>query len=180
MAKVRKATLPPGYVMADTAAQILGISQSRMYQYISEERIPSFQIGRSYMMRVEDVEQFKANPSGRTRTKPPSWHVYKSGGKLFVSEIHVQVRAGQQAQLTEKLQAIQNADEHTFPGTIARYIVKNDAELNSVKILLIWKSTEMPDEQARQQHLAAFQAELADVLDWEAAQVEMNEAIIHT
>jgi quinol monooxygenase YgiN len=49
-----------------------------------------------------------------------------------------------------------------------------------VQILLIWKDIEMPDESTRQDHLQAFQEELADVLDWDTAQYRDNETIIHT
>ena len=170
----------PGYIESDKAANMLGVSKSRLYDYIREKRFPARRVGRSYIMRVEDIKQFQTNPSGRTRTKPPSWRAYRSGGKVLTTEIQVQVRAGQQNRLIAKLQAIQSTDQHTFPGTIARYVVQGDEQLSNVRILLIWKTTEMPDEAARQEHLAAFQAELADVLDWKTAQSQTNQAIIHT
>jgi hypothetical protein len=99
---------------------------------------------------------------------------------LFLTEIRVPVRTGLQEQLLEKLKAIQKSDRHTFPGTVARYVVKADEVLTRIQILLVWKSTEMPNETKRAGDLALFQAELADVLDWEAAQWSTNEVIIHT
>src|SRR5258708_38393922 len=87
---------------------------------------------------------------------------------------------GQQARLMEKLTAIQKLDQHTFPGTVARYVVKGDATLKTLQILLIWKTTEMPDETMRKQDFVMFQKELADVLDWETAQTSTNEVIIQT
>jgi hypothetical protein len=45
---------------------------------------------------------------------------------------------------------------------------------------LVWKDTEMPDGTTRAKDLAAFQAELADVLDWETAQISTKEGIIYT
>lgn len=92
----------------------------------------------------------------------------------------MQVRAGQQSQLVEKLQAIQRADQHTFPGTIARYVLRGDEQLDSVHILLVWKSTEMPGEEKLRSYLGAFQAELADMLEWETARMRTTEALIHT
>ena len=180
MTKEQKKSPLPGYVTSEEAAQMLGVSKDRLYQYLRGKRIPALQLGKSYIIRIEDVKQFQPNPTGRVRTKPPSWHIYRSGGKVLGTVITVQVRPGQQQRLVEKLQAIHEADQYTFPGTIARYILRGDEQLNSVYILLIWKSTEMPDEETRQQHLVAFQTELADVLDWETAQIETNEAIIHT
>jgi hypothetical protein len=59
-------------------------------------------------------------------------------------------------------------------------VIKSDESLTALQILLIWKSTEMPDEAARKHELALFQEQLADVLEWERAQYTTNEAIIHT
>jgi hypothetical protein len=78
------------------------------------------------------------------------------------------------------LKAIYKGQRHTFPGTIQRYIFKDDVFPVAINILLIWKDTEMPDEEAREKNLAAFQAELADALDWETAQITTKEGIIYT
>jgi hypothetical protein len=87
---------------------------------------------------------------------------------------------GQHARLIEKLKAIQKLDRHTFPGTVARYIAKGDEDLKTVQVVLLWKTTEMPDEAMRKQDFVAFQEEMADVLDWETAQINTNEVIIQT
>ena len=99
---------------------------------------------------------------------------------MIITDIRVPVRVGQQGKLVEKLKPIQKQDSHTFSGTVARYVTKGNADFTSMQIWLIWKSTEMPSEARRKQDLALFQEELAEVLDWEAAQYSTNEAIIHT
>src|SRR5581483_5869490 len=170
----------PGYVSIKEAAEILGVSDKRVYQYVMSGRLPAQRVGHILILPTEDVKRFKPGPSGRVRTKAPSWRVYRSRGKLLATDIHVQVRMGQQEKLVEKLKAIQKAGRHTFPGTTARYVIKGDSALTALQIMLIWKDTEMPEESIRQQDLAAFQEELADVLDWETAQYNINEAIIHT
>jgi len=38
----------------------------------------------------------------------------------------------------------------------------------------------MPDEATRERDFAAFKAELADVLNWETAQISTEEGIIYT
>src|SRR6266567_5312254 len=134
----------PGYVSIKEAADLLGVSDKRVYQYIRAGRLPAQRVGHILILPIEAVRQFKPGPSGRVRTKAPSWRTYRSRGTLFVTDIHVPVRAGQQA------------------------------------TLLIWKSTEMPDEAARKHDLELFQEELADVLEWETAQYSTNEAIMHT
>jgi NTP pyrophosphatase (non-canonical NTP hydrolase) len=78
------------------------------------------------------------------------------------------------------LHAIQEANRHTFPGTLARYLIKGDEALTSMQFVLIWKDTDMPDETTRQHDLEALQDELADVLDWETAHTSINETLLYT
>ncbi len=170
----------PGYVSIKEAADLLGVSDKRVYQYVRAGRLSAQRIGHILILPIEEVKQFKPSPTGRVRTRAPSWRIYRSRGTLLVTDIHVQVRLGQQARLVEKLKAIQKLDQHTFPGTVARYVVKGDATLKTLQILLIWKTTEMPDETTRKQDFVMFQEELADVLDWETAQTNTNEVIIQT
>jgi hypothetical protein len=132
------------------------------------------------ILPIEEVRQFKPSPSGRVRAKAPSWRVYRSRGALLVTDIRVPVKVGQQGKLIEKLKVIQKEDTHTFPGTVARYVVKGDEELTSVQIVLVWKNTEMPAEASHKQDLDLFQKELADVLDWQGARSTFNEVLIHT
>ncbi len=144
--------------------------------------LPGFarRIGNILIVPVDEVRQFQPSPSGRVRARAPSWRAYRSRGSLLLTDIRVPVRVGQEVQLLDKLEAIQKSDRHTFPGTVARYVVKADEVPTSVQILLVWKSTEMPSETKRAEDLALFQADLADVLDWEEAQWDTNEVIIHT
>jgi hypothetical protein len=87
---------------------------------------------------------------------------------------------GQQERLIEKLKAIFKGQRHRFPGSIQRYVFEDSISRSTVSILLVWKDTEMPDEASREQALAAFKAELADVLDWETARYATKEGIIYT
>ena len=170
----------PDYISTDQAAQILGISKQRVYQYIEEKRLPAFRAGNVILLRKEAVQQFKPNITGRPRKKEPAWRVYRDGSRLLGTDIQVQIRPGKQDELVEKLKAIYKGQRHTFPGTIGRYVFKDDVFPAAVSILLIWKDTEMPDEEEREKILAAFQAELADVLNWETARVTTKEGIIYT
>src|SRR5713101_5734427 len=131
----------PGYVSIKEAADLLGVSDKRVYQYVRAGRLSAQRIGHILILPIEEVKQFKPSPTGRVRTKAPSWRTYRSRGTLLVTDIHVQVRAGQQPALLKKLRTIQKLDEHTFPGTVARYVVKSDELLTALHILFIWKST---------------------------------------
>src|SRR5712691_3470128 len=109
----------PGYISIKEAADLLGVSDKRVYQYVRAGRLPAQRVGHILILPIEAVTQFKPSPSGRVRTKAPSWRTYRSRGTLFVTDSRVPVSAGQQAALLEQLKAIQKLDEHTFPGTIA-------------------------------------------------------------
>jgi len=169
-----------GYVSIKEAADILGVSDKRVYQYVRAGRIPALRVGNILILPEDEVRQFKPSPSGRVRAKAPSWRAYRSRGALFVTDIRVPVKVDQQTKLIEKLKAVQKGNSHTFPGTVARYVVKGDEGLTFVQIVLVWKSTEMPVEARREQEFDLFQEELADVLDWQAAQYNFNEVLIHT
>jgi len=180
MADINEFPDVPGYVSIKQAAEMLGITDKRVYRYIDLGRLPAYKSGGVFLLAEEDVRQFKLNPPGRTRTVPPRWRVYNPRSKVLATEIQVPVCAGQQDRLVEKLAEIQQTNRHTFPGTIARYVVKGDQELSSLHFFLVWKDTEMPDESTRERGLKALRDELADVLDWGRAQYSTNEALMHT
>lgn len=168
----------PGYISTDQAAQLLGISKQRVYQYIGEQRLQAYRAGNVILLPLEAVQLFKPHITGRPRKREPLWRTYRGGSTVLGTDIQVQILPGQQERLVEKLKAIHKAQLHTFPGTIERYIFKGESA--AVSIWLIWKNDEMPEEAAREQAFAAFKAELADVLDWETAQISTKEGIIYT
>jgi excisionase family DNA binding protein len=178
--KERKVSSTSGLLTSEEAANKLGVSKDRLYQYVKQGRLHADIFGNAYMFHVEDVEQFQRNPIGRTRRKPPAWREYKGGGKLLATEIDVQIRPGREQQLVEKLQTIRTTNQYTFPGSVSRYVLQEEGQAANLRILLIWKNNEMPTEAARKRHLAAFQDELADMLDWETAQFRNSSVIIHT
>src|SRR5437868_992626 len=100
----------PGYVSVKEAADMLGISDKRVYQHVMSGRLSAKRVGHILILPIEEVKHFKPSPSGRVRTKSPSWRVYRSRGTLLATEIRVLVRADQQERLMEKLKAIQKAD----------------------------------------------------------------------
>jgi excisionase family DNA binding protein len=170
----------PGYISTDQAAQLLGISKQRVYQYIGEQRLPAFRAGNVILLPVEAVKQFKPHITGRPRKKEPLWRIYRGGSTVLGTDIQVQIFPGQQERLVEKLKAMHRAQRHTFPGTIERYIFKDNTSPATLSIWLVWKDTEMPEEAAREQAFAAFKTELADMLDWGTAQISTKEGIIYT
>ena len=156
------------------------MNEKRVYRYIDLGRLPAYKSGGVFLLAEEDIRQFKLHPPGRVRTDPPRWRVYNTRSKVLTTEIQVPVQSGQQEKLVEKLVAIQQANRHSFPGTIARYIIKGNEALTTVQVFLVWKDTEMPEQSIRERELQALQDELADVLEWDQAQYSTNEALIYT
>jgi excisionase family DNA binding protein len=168
------------FVTTSEAAEALGVSYYTVYEYIREKRLVAEMVGGIYMIPRKAVHEFKAKPTGRTRTRPPPWRIYRAGAKVRGMDIRIRMRAGQHERLIEKLNAILEGQRHLFPGTMQRYVFEENTEPKHIIISLIWKDTEMPDEAAIQQNLKPLQSELADVLDWATAQYTTKQAIIHT
>src|SRR5712691_10735289 len=113
------------FVTTSEAAGMLGVSYYTVYEYIREKRLPAELVGGIYMLPRKAVEEFKPKPTGRVRTRPPAWRVYRAGAKVRAMHIRVRVRRGQQEQLVKKLNAIQEEQRHLFPGTMQRYIFED-------------------------------------------------------
>lgn len=58
------------YFTTDEAAAYLGVSASRIRQYIAEERLPSEKYGRDHMIRERDLVYF-ARSGKKKRGRPP-------------------------------------------------------------------------------------------------------------
>lgn len=170
----------PGYVSIKEAAKILGISDKRVYAYVDEGRLPSVWASHIIMIPKEAVENFKPNISGRPRASIPKWRISPEDNTLFKTLIVVQVLPGKRDMLIQRLEEVKQSGQHEFPGTIARYIMGDDAQTERIEILLIWRSSVMPDEVGREQALEAFRQALDDVLDWDTAQYEHGIVYMHT
>ena len=102
-----------------------------------------------------------------------------SDGQLTTS-IFVPVLADQRERLQQRLEELKQEGEYVFPGTAARYIIWSKTHPGALEILLIWRSTTMPEEADRAEALAEFQQALADVLDWVTARYDNRQVLIHT
>lgn len=58
------------YFTTDEAAAYLGVTASRIRQYITEERLPSEKYGRDHMIKKRDLEYFARN--GKKKRGRPS------------------------------------------------------------------------------------------------------------
>ena len=93
----------PDYTSVREAAKMIGCSPVRVYQYIRTGQLPAKKIGKLLILPINEVQRFRPTPSGRLRSKAPTWHIYHSHVQLSATIIQVHVRKGQQKQLLQKL-----------------------------------------------------------------------------
>jgi excisionase family DNA binding protein len=170
----------PGYASVKEAAEMLGLSPRTVYDYIEEGRLPSARLADVIAIPIEEIRKFKPEPSGRPRKNTPLWHISSGDNTQFMSLISVQVRAGQRDILQQRLEVIRKTKQHLFPGTVMRYIAAGSVSSERVFLLLVWRGTIIPDETAREQELEVFRRSLDDVLDWNTAQYEYGQVLMHT
>jgi len=170
----------PGYVSIKEAAKLLGVSDKRVYEYVDEGRLLSTWAADVIMIPLDEVKEFKRRSAGRPRKSVPSWRVSSGDNTQFVTSIAVQIRLGQEHALIRRLEEIRRSGQHTFPGTIGRFIIESESIPGQVEIVLVWRSAVMPNETEREQALAAFRQTLLDVLDWDSATYNHGKMLMHT
>ena len=170
----------PGFLSIKEAAEHIKLSDSRVYELIREGRLPRYRAGNTYLIAQADLEKFKSNPTGRLRKSPPRWRVYRGGGRLFTTEIRVQLRPGQREPFLKQLDAIRKGERHTLTGSIARYILLDRDPADMVTFWLVWKDSELPDEATHEREMADLRTELDDLLDWKTAQISDKDGVIYT
>ncbi len=172
----------PGYVPTDIAAERLGLTVTRIYQYLKAGELTSRIFRGRHMISEEELEAFvyKRHPAGRKRAEAAPWHRYGSGVRVLDILIQVQVRTGQIKQFRQHLQVWSEEHERAFNGSMTRLMRYDENTPEAVTILLVWKSNEMPSEETRQQELAAFQHDFADLLDWNTAHISHGRVLLTT
>jgi len=155
------------YISVSEASRLIGCSTKRVYQYVGEGRLSAHRIGRRMLiLQRDEVQQFQPGPSGQRRAKAPPWRTYHSRGKLFITTIDVPIRPGKRDEVKERLAAVGVEQRHTFTRNVWRTVV---ARSESIRIEIVWKNTEIPDETTRQRDLRSFQQDFEDLLEWDAA-----------
>lgn len=169
----------PAYLSVGEAARSLGVSERTIYGYIKERRLTGARVGNLIVVKTAEVDACQRRPPGRQRVLTPRWHRAPIGNRLYFTTITVQVRPGQDEELEQSLTRIRTAREHVFPGTSARYVVRDQHQRDDIQIVLVWRSVAMPSAEQREAALAALATELAGVLDWDAARIKEGEVLLH-
>ncbi len=170
----------PGYLSIKEAAKVLGLSPSRVYEYVEDGRLSSVRAAHVILIPLEDVQKFEPNIAGRPRRSVPRWRISPENNRLLSTTILVQLRNGRQAELLKRLEAIKQDERFLFPGTVSRRVVKSDTVPNQIEMSFVWRDTVMPTEEARERALEEFRQALADVLDWNTAQYSIGQVLMHT
>jgi excisionase family DNA binding protein len=170
----------PEYVSIKEAAKMLGVSDKRVYAYIEDGRLPAVRAAHVIMIPIEEVKKFKPKISGRPRKNTPAWRTSPEENLLLTTSIFVPVRIDQLERLRQRLEELKQDSEYLFPGTVARYILLSKTHPGNIEVLLIWRSSLMPDEITRRQELDDFRQALADMLDWPNASYDEGQALFHT
>ena len=172
--------ITPEFISVREAAKMLGVSERSVYGYIEERKLPGFRATNLTVVALKDVHTFKRGTTGRPRTRVPEWRISDNENVQYLTQVFIQIRAGQEENLQRKLEEMRKENKHTFPGTVARYFAHSQTDASDLQILFIWRGTVMPDEAVRNAALDALREELKDVLDWENAHIEMHEILMHT
>lgn len=163
-------TLQAGeYLSVREAAGMMGVSTRSVYGYIGTGRLLGIRIGSSIAVHAEAVRKYQRSVVGRPRTRTPIWRVPVVMNLQYLTTINVRVREGQSELLGRRLTEIRMDQRHLMPGTVARYIVRNQANPDDIQIILIWRKLAMPSDEERETTIAALCNDLADILDWETA-----------
>jgi excisionase family DNA binding protein len=168
------------YVSIKDAAKMLNLAYTTVHEYVSEGRIPAVRAADVILIPLDEVKKFKPNISGRPRKSIPIWRTSPEDNTLLMTLIHLHVRTGQQDALREKLEEIKQNKQHLFPGTVARYVASSKTLSEMIEIILIWRSSVMPDDATREQALEMFRQTLAEELDWSTAQYNEGVVMMHT
>src|SRR5260370_11144825 len=105
-----------GYIPGTEAAQRLGVSKRRVYDFLDEGRLEGVKSGNMIMIAEESVEQFKPQVTGRPRTVTPLWRQSPRENTRHILSIVVPLRARQNGRFMGLLQRLKQMNIHLFPG----------------------------------------------------------------
>src|SRR6266702_8347598 len=92
----------PGYISIKEAAEKLGLSPSRVYEYVEDGRLTSVRAAHVILIPLDEVENFKPKLAGRPRRSIPPWRISPKENMLLSTTIFVQIRTGCQDERSEE------------------------------------------------------------------------------
>src|SRR5258708_39020192 len=110
MRNMNDSTSVPGYLSVKEAAQALGLSPSRIYEYVENGRLSSVRAAHVILIPVEDIQKFTPTIAGRPRKSVPRWRLSPENNRLIATVIRVQARPNCQEAFEKQLEIIKQED----------------------------------------------------------------------
>ncbi len=167
---------PEDSVSVSEAARMIQCSRSKVYRYIKEGRLSSYKVSHMLRLPKKEVQQLQVGLSEDMHAKASPKKPRYRPGEFVSTTIHVQIWPGKQEELERRLAIDEREQRYTFTGSVARYILGDNA---SIEIILIWNKAEIPDEAIWQSDLQLFQQAFADLLSWESATLSCENVLRH-
>jgi excisionase family DNA binding protein len=168
----------PSYATIKETARMLGLSKSRIYKYVEDGQLSSVRVANVILIPEDDIKNFQPRLANRPRKCLMPWRVSPDNNVLLATSLTVRLKAGKLETLMARLEEIRQGDQYLFPGTVARFITKTHPD--QLEILLVWRSTAIPDEATKDCALAEFREVMADILDWDTAEYSEGQVLLHT
>src|SRR6266487_5246997 len=92
----------PGYISIKQAATMLGLSPSRVYEYVEDGRLSSVRAAHVILIPIEEIRNFKPKLSGRPRRSISPWRISPEENTLLSTSIVVQMRTKNLTELMER------------------------------------------------------------------------------
>jgi excisionase family DNA binding protein len=166
-----------GYLSVREAARRVGISPRSMYGYIARGKLTAIRVGRLIAVNAEEVSHCERQVVGRRRERHPIWRVPSVLNRQYMTLIRARVREGASERLEQRLEEIRAAKKHHLTGTVVRSVMCNQHDPTAIQIQFVWRQLVMPPQEERQAAIAALCADLADLLDWGACDLERESGL---
>lgn len=170
----------PGYLTVKQVAKMLDLSERMVHTYIQDGRLQARRAGNVIIIAEEDFLQFQRAKKGRPRTRLPVWRKSVGDNLEYVTDITARLKEGQSANFLAKLDEFRGEGQHMIPGTVARYISRGGPDLGQVRIILIWRTTVMPEKAECEAAIKAMSTDLAEMLDWGTLKITYEPVVLHT
>src|SRR6266436_8372454 len=82
----------PGYLSIKEAAEKLGLSPSRIYEYVEDGRLSSVRAAHVILIPADDIQKFIPTIAGRPRKSIPHWRISPENNRLIATVIRVQMK----------------------------------------------------------------------------------------
>lgn len=174
--------IPPleGFLTVKNAAKLLGLSERMVHTYIQDGRLVAKRIGNIMAIAEDDFLKFQRAKKGRPRTRLPVWRKSVGDNLEYATDITARLKEGQSANFLARLDEFRSQGQHMIPGTVARYISRGGPDLSQVRIILIWRTTVMPEKAECEAAIRAMSADLAEMLDWGTLKITYEPIVLHT